>query len=306
VSSSLTSEPVTPELGNVMPGANVILCADDFAITPGVTRGIRDLARARRLSATSAIVTMPGWETDAAVLRDLRGYLAAGLHLNLTLGAPLSAMPRLAPDGEFPDSVHIVRKSLSLTLDLAEVKNEIAQQLERFITGTGFPPDFIDGHQHVHALPGIRTALLDVLVRRFPNIKPLIRDPADTWTAIAKRKTSVIKAAGLSILAHGFGKRARILGFPVNHGFAGFSAFDMKRPYAGELDCFFAMRGPRHLVMCHPGYVDETLADLDIVVERRRQELDALFAAPHLDSAIWHVRRRADGPPVDWREALPV
>jgi predicted glycoside hydrolase/deacetylase ChbG (UPF0249 family) len=58
--------------------------------------------------------------------------------------------------------------------------------------------------------------------------------------------------------------------------------------------------------MCHPGYADAALAELDTVVARRHQELDALFAMPRLDEAVWHVRRSAGGSVVDWQEALPV
>ena len=48
------------------------------------------------------------------------------------------------------------------------------------------------------------------------------------------------------------------------------------------------------------------LAELDPVVERRHQELDALFSAPRLEDAIWHVGGRSDRGPVDWRKVLPV
>ena len=293
-------------IANVVPGSNVILCADDFGLTPAVSRGIAELAKAQRLSATSAIVTMPDWLEQAAALAGLRSYLATGLHLNLTLGAPLGPMRRLAPDGELPDSASIVRKSLSLSLDSPEIEAEIERQLERFEAGVGHPPDFIDGHQHVHALPGVRNALFKVLARRFPSAKPLVRDPADTMRAILARKSAMPKAAAISALSRGFGTRARVAGFPTNHGFSGYSAFDTERTYASELENFFAMRGPRHLVMCHPGYVDDALAELDPVVERRRQEFDALFSLPHLDTAIWHVRRPADGVCVNWEQALPA
>lgn len=80
----------------------------------------------------------------------------------------------------------------------------------------------------------------------------------------------------------------------------------MDSPYGGELETFFQRPGRRHLVMCHPGYADAVLAELDTVVARRHQELDALFAMPRLEEAIWHVRRRSDGPLVNWPEVLPV
>lgn len=287
-------------------GANVILCADDFAMTDGVSRGIEELALARRLSATSAIVTLPGWERHAARLRELRAFLAIGLHVNLTLGPPLGPMPRLAPDGELPSHPDLVRRAMTGRLRRDEIAVEIERQLDHFVEGTGFAPDFIDGHQHVHALPIVRTALLSVLRSRATVPPPLIRDPADKLSAVFRRRAASHKALAIALLSLGFGRRIRAAGFPTNHGFSGVSSFDLDSPYREELTAFFTARGRRHLVMCHPGYADASLSGLDHVVERRHQELHALFAAPGLEAAIWHVRRRADGPLVDWQEALPV
>ena len=52
-------------------------------------------------------------------------------------------------------------------LDTDEIRAEVARQLDRFEAGLGFPPDHIDGHQHVHVLPGIRRALLTEVAQRY-------------------------------------------------------------------------------------------------------------------------------------------
>jgi hypothetical protein len=288
------------------PGANVILCADDFAITEAVSRGIEELARARRLSATSAIVTLPPWREDAARLVALRPFVAAGLHLNLTLGAPLAPSPGLAPDGELLDLLPLARGCLTGAIGTDEIAAEIVRQLDRFEQATGMPPDFIDGHQHVHTLPRVRQALLEVIGARYPALRPLVRDPGDRPAAILRRRTAIPKAMVIHLLASGFGPMVRAAGFPTNRGFSGVSPFSLNVPFVSELSRFFVARGPRHLVMCHPGYPDATLADLDPIVERRHHELTALFAARRLDEAIWHVQARADRAPVDWERALPA
>src|SRR3954451_23826569 len=69
------------------------LCADDYAITPGVSRGILQLLDAGRLTAVSVLVTGPGWAAAAGDLKPFAGATDIGLHLNLTLGAPLEGMP---------------------------------------------------------------------------------------------------------------------------------------------------------------------------------------------------------------------
>jgi predicted glycoside hydrolase/deacetylase ChbG (UPF0249 family) len=281
----------------------ILLCADDYALTEGVSRAVQELAAARRLSATSAMVTTPHWPAMAQRLRVHRGRIAVGLHLNLTLGAPLGAMPRLAPGGVLPGRNAVLARVLTGRASRREIAAEIERQLDAFEAHLGFPPDHIDGHEHMHVLPGIRRCLLDAVARRYPRMKPLLRDPADSWSAIAARGGVRGKAGAVAALAARFGAAARRRGIPTNRGFSGFSSFDVSVPYAGELERAFRLPGPRHIVMCHPGHPDAALAALDPVVERRRMEYEALMRDASLVERIWRPARSADGPPVDWSEA---
>lgn len=279
----------------------LILCADDYALTEGVSRAVGELAAARRLSATSVMVTTPHWPATAARLRVHRANLAIGLHLNLTLGKPLAPMKRLAPDGRLPVRNILIPLALIGIFNSAEIGEEIDRQLEAFEQGLGFPPDHIDGHEHVHVLPRIRQPLLDAVWRRYPDTKPLIRDPSDRWQATAARRNSPrVKAAIVGALAWHFSAAARRKGLPTNEGFSGFSRFDVATPYAEELADAMSNPGPCHIVMCHPGHPDDELARIDAVVERRRMEYDALMRDVTLAERIWRPERRADGPPVDW------
>jgi predicted glycoside hydrolase/deacetylase ChbG (UPF0249 family) len=186
----------------------------------------------------------------------------------------------------------LLRSGLSRRVDSGEVAGEALRQLARFEEEVGAPPDFIDGHQHVHALPGIRSGFLQAIRRRFPHGGPLIRNPGDSPIAIILRRSEVGKALALASLAMGFGRRVRRAGFPTNHGFSGVSAFDTSAPYETELASAFQHPGRRHLVMCHPGYPDAELATLDAVVVRRRDELDVMQEFAGLPELIWHVRER--------------
>lgn len=272
---------------------SVILCADDFAISEGVTAGIEDLALARRLSATSALVTLPRWPDDAPRLVAIRSHVAIGLHINLTLGAPLRPMPRLAPTGRFPALGHLVRAAVLGAIDRPEITAEASRQIEAFRAATGTDPDFIDGHQHVHALPGVRDGILAALAAAFPDPgrRPLVRNPADRRHRILARRISAGKSLLIALLSSGFGRRLRQAGFPVNDGFSGVSAFDRGKPYGTELASFLSHPGPCHLVMCHPGRSDAELAALDPVTARRQDELEAIAAFPRLPELIWHPRR---------------
>jgi predicted glycoside hydrolase/deacetylase ChbG (UPF0249 family) len=278
----------------------VILCADDYAMTPGISAGIEELAELGRLSATSALVTTPHWATHARRVLPLRSCLAIGLHLNLTLGAPLGPMPNLAPAGQLPRLKVLLLKALAGRVPHHEVVNEVCRQLQRFEAELGHPPDLIDGHQHVHALPGVRKAVLCALRQHYPGRWPLIRDPSDRPAAIVARGVGAAKSLTLAALAAGFGGLVRRSGFRTNHGFSGVSSFDESVPYTRELERFFAWPGPRHLVMCHPGYPDAELARIDPIVGRRMAELETLRDAPYLPAPLWHPNRSCDDRSLQW------
>ena len=278
----------------------IVLCADDYALTQGISRAVGELAAAKRISATSVMVTTPHWPATAPRLRVHRGHLAIGLHFNLTLGSPLGPMPRLAPDNILPKRNILIAQALAGMVDRNEIGQEVERQLDAFEKGLGFPPDHIDGHEHVHVLPGIRRPLLEAVARRYPGCPPMVRHPSDTWKAIAARGIARFKAVAVAALSLQFAATARSLGLPTNRGFSGFSEFDVRQPYAQELERALIEPGPRHIVMCHPGHPDAELAATDPVVERRRMEYDALMRDASLAQRLWRPARSIDGPPVDW------
>ena len=139
----------------------IILCADDYALTEGISRAIGELAAAQRLSATSVLVTSAHWPAGAPRL----------------LRAPRPPQRRAAPESDArgparADAAAGAARHVSGgcaassrgpccgLLDGDEIRAEIGRQLDRFELACGFPPDHIDGHQHVHVLSGVRQALL--------------------------------------------------------------------------------------------------------------------------------------------------
>ena len=68
-------------------------------------------------------------------------------------------------------------------------------------------------------------------------------------------------------------------------GLAGFSSFRPDRDYARAFESYLRAPGRRHLVMCHPGYVDEDLKAQDPVTTTREQEL-AFLLSPRLPEML--------------------
>jgi predicted glycoside hydrolase/deacetylase ChbG (UPF0249 family) len=254
-----------------------VLCADDFALTAGVSRSILSLLEAGKLSAAGAMTNRPHWKPFAGAFAAQVGRADLGLHLNLTCAAPLGAMPRLAATGVLPKLGDLARAALLSGTARAEIAAEIARQLDAFEDAMGRAPDFLDGHQHAHVLPGVRGAVLTALQRRYREGAVYLRDPADTAVAIRRRGVAVSKALVIASLARGLRRSALRRGIPVNRGFAGVSPFDPARDFRSDLGRFLVAPGPAHLVMCHPGFVDEELQGLDPVVATRPLEHAALM-----------------------------
>ena len=266
-------------------------------MTAGVSVGILDLAEAGRLSATSVMVNRPHLPDYSRQLSALAQKLDIGLHLNLTLGAPLERMPGIAPSGSFPSIGAITSAALRGNFDRAEVKREIESQLSRFEDEFQRAPDFVDGHQHVHALPRIRTLLVDTISIRYGKAKPYLRDPSDKLAAISRRGVAVRKALMVGALAKGLRTLAAHHHIQTNDGFAGFSPFDPGRSYSDDFNSYLIKPGRRHLIMCHPGRVDDELRALDPVVDTRPQELSFMLSdrfGDMLASGRWQMVRYQD------------
>lgn len=255
-----------------------VLCADDFAMTAGVSRSILELIEGGKLSAAGAMTNRPHWQGFASAFGALAERADLGLHLNLTCAAPLGAMPRLAPGGEMPKLRDLAQAAAVSPSVRREIAAEIARQLDAFEDRLGRPPDFVDGHQHVHVLPGVRRAVLEAVMRRYPEGRVYLRDPADSAAAIRARGVAVGKALTIAGLALGFRRAALRRGIPVNRGFSGASPFDPARDFGADLRRFLLRPGPAHLVMCHPGFVDDELKRLDPVVATRPIEHAAIAA----------------------------
>lgn len=252
----------------------VVLCADDYAMSAGISRAILELADRGRVSATSAMANAEDWPNAARDLRVFDGRIGIGLHLTLTWGAPLAAMPAFAPSGRFPDLGAVLKRSLTGRLPAAEIEAEIARQWRAFVDVLGREPDFVDGHQHVHVLPGIRAHLLRLLARRSGRRAIWLRDPRDRLQSVLGRP-SASKALLVGALATGVDGQAVRARLATNRGFSGFSGFDPDQDLGRSFDCYFNQLGARPLVMCHPGHV-ESGETLDGVTDARRREFDYL------------------------------
>jgi predicted glycoside hydrolase/deacetylase ChbG (UPF0249 family) len=257
--------------------SRLILCSDDFAYSPAISAAIVTLAQAGKINAISCMAVMPGWAEDARMLADLPEQVEIGLHLTLTGEVPRTRMPRFAPDGRMPEIDPLARAANRWSVPLDEVAMEISAQFDAFFAALRRPPAFVDGHQHAHALPGIRDLVLAETAARAP--RAWVRDCTDTPAALLLRPFAG-KAIGSAWHSRGLRKAAAALGLRTNRGFAGH--YDFRRDYAALFPRFLRHPGPMHLVMCHPGAGERAG---DTIAAARIVEAKALHRLPIADIA---------------------
>lgn len=254
----------------------LVLCADDYGIAPGVGRGIRALAAAGRLSATSCMTVFPEWRDEASRLQAVADRIDIGLHLTLTDQAPLGAMPGLAPGGRLPPLGRLIRLAHLRRIDRDEVRGEIARQLDAFEAAMGRAPDFIDGHQHVHVLPVIRDIVLGLFGSRLDLRHTWLRSCVEPARRVLRRRIDAPRALAIAQLARPLHRRATLAGVATNQGFGGVTSFRLDRPVAADFAGYLSATGSRPLVMCHPGEPDDVLAGRDPITAARAVELGYL------------------------------
>src|SRR5580692_8458346 len=151
---------------------HIILCADDYGISPAVSAAIRDLIARGRINATSVMVAAPKFDRDEATkLRDVVSKRAS-IVLHVTLTAPFAPLSqKLAPlrHGAFLSLATTLRRAHLRALRPKLLTVEVSLQFEAFVAAFGRPPDFVDGHHHVHLFPQIRDAVLRVTKDLAPN-----------------------------------------------------------------------------------------------------------------------------------------
>jgi predicted glycoside hydrolase/deacetylase ChbG (UPF0249 family) len=136
-----------------MTAKTAVIQCDDFGIVASVTAGILSALAAGAASACSVLANMAS-EEDLQNLASTAPR-AAGVHLNLTLGAPLTGAaelaPLLGPDGRFVAFGRVLRVSLSGSAPLAAIEREWKAQLAR-VRDHRLEIASLDAHQHVHWL----------------------------------------------------------------------------------------------------------------------------------------------------------
>ncbi|MGJ5202181.1 ChbG/HpnK family deacetylase [Bradyrhizobium sp. HKCCYLR20261] len=268
------------------PPRRIWLCADDYGISPGVNRAIRDLIARGRLNATSVMTV------GAAIGRDEVKELtkvaadsprcAIGLHVTLTAPfRPLTMHFRPSEGGMFLPFPKLLRAGLTRRLDPELIRAEVMVQLTAFGELFGRAPDFVDGHQHAQLYPQVRDGFLAAVKEAAPSA--WVRQGGRN--APLRQRLAAPKALLLDVLSAQFRKHAQRADIAFNPAFAGAYDFTKGSDFGALMDGFLDALPEHGLVMCHPGFVDDVLIALDPLTGQREHE-HAYLAGEHFPALL--------------------
>lgn len=249
----------------------VVVCGDDFGMNTEIDEGMIALAGMRRLSAVSCLTLGPTFAANAPRLAALD--VDIGLHVNFseTLDPQAEPMPALSA---------LILKAYGGLLDAAWIDTQLARQFDAFEAAFGRAPDYVDGHQHVHQLPGIRKRLLALLKQRYGANSPWLRQTAPgMYSGIPLKETVKARIIG-ALGARALARDARSNGLRTNRRFLGVYAFEGgKRGYSRLLQTWLFNAREGDLVMCHPAL--GCASGNDAMARQRQAEFEVL-ASPKL------------------------
>jgi predicted glycoside hydrolase/deacetylase ChbG (UPF0249 family) len=266
---------------------NLIVNADDLGWTEGVNRGIAEAHRRGLVTSTSLLANGLAFASALAVRRE-QPELGIGVHLNLSDGPPTAEASRVAAllnqAGQLeggPES--LLLRIAGRKLRLAEVEREWDAQIAK-VKAAGISPTHLDGHKHVHMLPGLFEVALRLakkhgvsairIAHEESRLRRLLSSGAGRRNGIQLKQG--LQARGLKLLARDARKMAERAGIASTDYFCGIAQTGMMNREGMERLLAGLPNGTTEL-MCHPGYADEELRGTATrLQESRATELDIL------------------------------
>jgi chitin disaccharide deacetylase len=266
---------------------NLIVNADDLGWTEGVNRGILEAFRKGIVTSTSLLANGDAFASGVELARSAPN-LGVGVHLNLSDGLPVAKPETVKSllDGQRkftggPESLLLRRARRRLVLQ--EVEREWDAQIKA-VWKAGIEPTHLDGHKHVHMLPGLFEIALKLAKRHGIGSIRISLEASPLRAALASgssQKAGVVmkqgmQARGLKLLARDAREMAEKAGIATADYFCGIAQTG-EFTKEGILRLLKALPEGTTELMCHPGYADEKLKKTATrLQESRQKELEIL------------------------------
>jgi predicted glycoside hydrolase/deacetylase ChbG (UPF0249 family) len=269
----------------------LIINADDFGLSHGITDGILRAHRDGIVTSTSLMVNQSASEYAIAQIPQAP-KLSVGVHLNICEGQPVlppSQVPSLVTkNGTFLAPELMIRKLWRCQISFREVEAEFRAQI-RWMKDRGVMPTHADSHRHMHHYPSAILSYYRALVKEGIRWARGLRHRASPNDGVVggPYSGSILRRMTVSAYSEFFqGMVLRKLFFPD-------SCIVLHPRYRGKLELLTDgwtavlenLPDGFYEVGCHPGTYEAGFSEHDEICERREIELSVL-TKPHLRSVV--------------------
>lgn len=242
----------------------LIINADDFGLSEGVSQGILEAMKHGVITDTSAIVCAPAFKKCAAMALN-QGMTEMGVHLFLTMGRPITS-PSLIPSLVDNDGCFYSREAFfTKDIDMKEAQRELEAQI-RYFKSCGLTLNHLDSH---HGLMTKSDDMAELIMKLAKTYGVPLRNEVSRYrfyTPFHAQKLQGVITPSLTYFNHGV-------------------------PYhtLKELTAFINMSADQYDVVeigCHPGYSDAYLRSITKLNDDREIELQ-LFMSEDIKKLLY-------------------
>jgi predicted glycoside hydrolase/deacetylase ChbG (UPF0249 family) len=260
----------------------LIINADDYGLSRGITDGILLTHQEGILTSTSLMVNQPA--TDYAVSRaEEVPELGIGIHLNLTQGMPVLSKDQVRTlvddDGYFYSCGRLAKKLLRLQVSAQEIEAEFRAQIQ-LMKSYGLMPTHADSHHRIHMYPSAARAFHNAIVSE--GIRRARAPRKQYWPANGRWGGPHIGPLYRRIAAKSYLEFLQSVVFR-----------DLQLPdagvtfhpsYSGKLAALPTawqstleyLPGGSYEMWCHPGFLENGFSGTDSIAEQREVEIGIL------------------------------
>jgi predicted glycoside hydrolase/deacetylase ChbG (UPF0249 family) len=243
------------------PEIRLVINADDFGLSPAISRGILRAHRDGIVTSTSLLGNVADLDAARALLAQAPG-LGVGVHLSLTGGAPVAPADRVPSLVTSAGTFHQHGRDLIATwargrISPEEVERELDAQVAR-IRDAGLAVDHLDTHRHLGFLPVVGRAV-ETIARRhgIAGIRSAVERPTLAWVTEPRRGLEAGILTGLAwVTRRQLGARRH---GPQSWGYVEAGHLDEIR----ILEIIGRLAPGPHELICHPGEADPTGHDVE-------------------------------------------
>ena len=242
-----------------------LLHADDLGLAEGVDAAIIDLAQSGRLQGASLLANGPSAADAMEAWRNLAEPPPLTLHLCLTEGHRLATCPDL-PSG-FGTLLLASLLPWQRRRIAPQLRTVLQQQISRYRQLTGLSHIRLDGHQHIHLVPLVLDAVLDLAPSESITWMRTTREPLPEGLSLrlwwrSLQTGGLIKWLVLQLLSGLAIPRLRRAGLETNLRFAGvlFSGSMFGTAFRRSWETAYSSNtihtNTRPVVLIHPAVID--------------------------------------------------